>query len=436
MANSTTAENLKREIGIRSLALAIVNVVVGSGIFVIPAIIAEGLGATAVLAYVVCGVLMLGMGLCFAELGSRTSKSGGIYTYIETAFGPYAGFLANNIYVLGSAGSDAAISNALADTLSHFFPGLHSGIYHGLFLFLLFGILAIINIRSLKNGVRFVVVTSFGKLIPLFVLVLVASQFIKTENLVWTTAPTFSNISAAALMLYFAFLGVEVPLINGGEIKQPHRIVPLGILLGVSIVFILYVTIQLVAQGVLGDVLAGNKAPLAAIAGVIIGKYGLILILIIMAVSMLGSLAGEILSMPRMLFAGARDGLMPKAFAKIHPRFNTPYIAIAVYATIGFVLAMFADFKQLAIISTAAALTIYLAAALATIKLRHTKTDSSEKIFRIAGGITVPLVAAGSILWLLSSLSKQEFIGLSIFIGVFSAIYFVMRLAKKTNNSL
>ena len=119
------SENLKREIGVRSLTLAILNITAGSGIFIIPAIIAEDLGAAAILAYLVCGALIFLIGLCFAEVGSKTSVSGGVYSYIENAFGPYAGFLANNIYWLGGCiVSDAAIANALVDTLKYFFPFL------------------------------------------------------------------------------------------------------------------------------------------------------------------------------------------------------------------------------------------------------------------------------------------------------------------------
>src|SRR5580700_7854933 len=116
-------ENLKREIGVMALTLAILNITVGSGIFVILAIIAEDLGGAAILAYLICGALIFLIGLCFAELGSKTNSSGGVYTYIETAFGPYAGFIANNLYWFGACViSDAAVANALADTLKFFFP--------------------------------------------------------------------------------------------------------------------------------------------------------------------------------------------------------------------------------------------------------------------------------------------------------------------------
>jgi amino acid transporter len=205
---TSTTENLKREIGVRSLALAIVNITAGSGIFIIPAIIAEGLGATAILAYFVCGILIFLIGLCFAEVGSKTTSSGGVYTYIEKAFGPFAGFMANNIYWIGgSVFSDAAIANALANTLKYFFPNLGSGIFRSLFLFFIFGGLALLNIRSVKNGVRLIEFATIGKLIPMIIVIIAGASFIEPENLRWVTSPTISNIGAASLLLFFCIFG-------------------------------------------------------------------------------------------------------------------------------------------------------------------------------------------------------------------------------------
>ncbi|RYG38460.1 MAG: amino acid permease, partial [Chitinophagaceae bacterium] len=195
MNQEPVKENLKREIGVRALALAIVNIMVGSGIFVIPAIIAEGLGATAILAYFACGLLIFLIGLCFAEVGSKTNTSGGVYTYIETAFGPFAGFLANNIFWLGGCVvSDAAIANALADTVKYSVPALGIDAVRMAFLFVVFGSLALLNIRSVKNGVRFIEFTSLGKLIPLVILVILAMRLVEPGNLEWVIAPTIGNI--------------------------------------------------------------------------------------------------------------------------------------------------------------------------------------------------------------------------------------------------
>jgi len=195
-------ENLKREIGVMALTLNILNITVGTGIFVIPAIIAEDLGATAILAYFVCGILIFLIALCFAEVGSKTTTSGGVYTYIETAFGPYAGFLANNIYwVGGCVFSDAAVANALADTLKFIFPSLSTEVFRIVFFLFIFGGLALLNIRSVKNVVRFIELATLGKLIPLILLVIIGARFVSTENLKWVSTPTFSNIGSASLLL-------------------------------------------------------------------------------------------------------------------------------------------------------------------------------------------------------------------------------------------
>ena len=206
-------ENLKREIGVRSLSLAIINITVGTGIFVIPGLIAESLGAAAILAYLVCGFLIFLIALCFAEVGSKTSVSGGSYEYIESAFGPYAGFMSSNLYWLGaSVISDGAVANALVDTLKSFFPFLGNEIYRILFFILIFGGLAMLNIRNVKNGVRFVEFTAIGKLLPLVILVLVGIYFVAPANLKWTIEPTITNIGSASLLLFFAFMGLETPL--------------------------------------------------------------------------------------------------------------------------------------------------------------------------------------------------------------------------------
>lgn len=429
----TGKENLKREIGVRALTLALLNILIGSGIFVIPAIIAETLGTAAIVAYLVCGALVFLIALCFAEVASKTTISGGIYTYIERAFGPYTGFLANNLYWFGSAViADAAIANALADTLKYFFPFLGNEVFRALFFLVVFGGLALLNIRSVKSSVRFIEFATVAKLTPLVLLLVAGTAFVSVENLRWTSIPTLNNTVTASLLLFFAFTGVETPLINGGEIKNAKRTVPLSVLLGIGGMLILVMSIQLVTQGVLGETIILHKnAPLAAVGEVIAGKVGFALVIVATALSMLGLLSGEILSIPRMLFAGARDGLMPKPLASVHPRFFTPHIAVAFYASLGFLFAVAGGFKQLAIISSACTLLIYLGTVLATLKLRKATLADSEKPFTVPGGVIVPLLATGGILWLLSGLTKSEFTGISIFLVVLSVIYVLVKLAKK-----
>lgn len=230
-------------------------------------------------------------------------------------------------------------------------------------------------------------------------------------------------------------MGVEYPMSNSGEIRNAKRTIPLGIFFGISAVLIIYIAIQVVSQGVLGNTLVSHKdSPLGAVAEIIVGKSGIIFMIIAISISMIGTLSGSIFSTPRVLYAGAQDSLMPKVFAKVHLKYFTPHVAILFYSALGLLFASIGGFKQLAIISGASSLLIYLGVVLATIKLRKRDSQTLEKTFQIPGGIIVPLLAIGVILWLLSNLSIQEIIGLNVFIVVFSLIYISTKFLKKIHD--
>ncbi len=400
-----------------------------------PALAAENLGAAAIICYLICGLLIFLIALCFAEVGSKITTSGGTYTYIESAFGPFAGFLANNIFWLSCCLSDAAVANGLSKTLGYFYPSLDST-YRPLLFLLLFGGLAWINILGTKNGVKFMVVTTIAKLIPLILLVAFGVSHIIPDNLHWKTAFTFGDIGSATLILFFAFLGIENAVTNSGEFKNPSRTVPLGIFSGLSIVLVLYLSIQLVAQGILGSQLTLYKdAPLAEVSKRIFAYTGIILITVAAAVSMIGSVSAAVLAIPRVFFAGARDGIFPGFLQRVHPKYQTPYASIIAYAGVDYFFSVFGAFKQLIILSTASVLLIYLGVVAATIKLRFKKTPGVLKTFTVPGGITIPLLAIITIAWLLFTLSLPEIVGMGIMLGVLSIIYFVMNLYKGKRSS-
>ncbi|MFT3884028.1 MAG: amino acid permease [Flavobacteriales bacterium] len=429
----TGPEQLHRAIGPRALALATVNAIVGSGIFVLPALVAADLGAAAVLVYLLCGVLVFSISLCLAELGSGTSVSGGPYAYIDRAFGPFAGFLAANLHCFGAAMvADAAISNVLTGILAGFFPALASGAGRALFMVSLFSALAAINISSVRKGVGFAQFAALGKLVPLIALVLLATAFVRPANLAWTVTPSIGNLGAAALLVFYAFTGCETPLLNGGEMKDPRRTAPRGLLLGLSFVLVLYVGVQLVAQGVLGAELPGHKAsPLGAVAGVVLGPMGALAIVCVTILSGTGCMGGNMLSTPRILYAAGRNGTMPPVLARVHPVARTPHIAIAVYATIGCCIALTGEFRQLAIISSASALLIYLGVVLAMLRERRRAVPGDRDTFRAPGGILVPALAIAGIVWLLSNLERKEWIGVGTFLALLGALYLVSLFVKR-----
>src|SRR6185312_15373546 len=350
MSTKKTDEGLKREIGVWGLSANMINIIIGSGIFVLPAIVAGILGPASVIAYAFCGILMLLIMLCFAEAGSKTTKSGGAYTYVETAFGKYPGFLVFMAMFIATICGIAAVGNALFDAIADFFPVLHSNIIKILFFAFLFFGLAVINILGVKQGVGMVKFLTLAKLLPLLLLIVFGIFYVNINNLKWVSLPVYQQVGDASLILFFAYVGGETGLSVGGEIKKPERIVPRAVIISIIFLILFYIAIQTVAQGVLGKSLSTQiSSPLAVSAKIIFGSFGFTLILLGMAISMLGNISGTILNMPRSLFAVSMDGALPvHAFQKVHQKYATPYVAILAYAAMGFLFAVFGGFRILA----------------------------------------------------------------------------------------
>ncbi|MBK8609351.1 MAG: amino acid permease [Chitinophagaceae bacterium] len=426
-------EGLKRVIGVSGLALTIVGFTIGAGIFVLPGIVGAQLGAFAVFGYIFCGIMLAAIMLCYAEIGSRVTTTGGSYAYVEAAFGDFAGFVIGWLFFIGwSVLADASLMNIIADSLATIWPVFLNPWIRGLFIFVLLGFMVMVNIMGAKQGVSVVKLISVIKLLPLFAIIIFGFGKIDSANLHWEHLPSVSTFGSTALVLFFAFSGFESALGTSGEIKNPKRTVPLGILMGGLLVIIVYLLLQMVTQGILGNQIETFKdAPLAAVAEKIIGPVGATILLITAAISCFGSVSADVLNTPRVLFAGANDGLFPKFLGKVHPKYATPYIAIAFFGLLIFILSVSGGFQQLAILASAAILLVYLAVILATIKLRKQKQEAAEKTFRAPGGLLFPIIGIAAIVWLLSSLSKWEILSTIIFIAVICIIYFAMKFFKK-----
>ncbi|MCL6257678.1 APC family permease [Aquiflexum sp. TKW24L] len=428
----TTQEGLKREVGVWGLSANIVNVMIGAGIFVLPAIIAETMGASGVLAYLFCGLLIGLIMLCFAEVGSKVTHSGGSYAYVETALGAYPGFLVSIFYLMGSILADAAVSNALLEILGVIFPIFKNSTIRFFSLFILFSGLASLNVIGVKQGIGLVKFTTVAKLIPILLLITIGWKDVQWVNFAWETEPTIQKLGETSLILFFAFMGGDAGLSIGGEIKNPQKTVPRAILIGILGVLLIYVMVQLVSQGILGSELPNLKeAPLAEASKIVFGPAGYTLLFIGTAVSMFGMISGQILNNPRVIFRLSRDGVIPfSKLASIHRKFKTPYIAILLYAGLGFTLANIGGFRALAVISASSMLMVYFGVSISVIGLRR-KKELTKGGFTIPFGYTVPILSAGIILFFLSNLSTPEKQGIVILIGILTLIYFLGKAFRK-----
>ena len=228
---SQEEDRLKRTIGVWGVSANIINTVIGAGIFVIPAIVAAKLGSASIFAYLFCGILITLVMLCFAEVGSKITHPGGAYAYIEETFGKYAGFIVATLFIISGMASDAAIANALADIIGSFIPFFQTKLIKILFFLILFSGLAIVNIKEVKEGIGFIKMITFIKIIPLLAIISIGFFYIEFKNIYWETIPSLKDLGEISLILFFAFQGAESGLSISGEVKNPQKTIPRAILL-------------------------------------------------------------------------------------------------------------------------------------------------------------------------------------------------------------
>ena len=384
------------------------------------------MGLYAPLIFLFCALAVGSVGICFAEGGSRVATSGGVYGYVEAVFGPLLGYVAGTLLWFGNALSCAGITAALADIALSLLPPSVSppmrAAVRALVIIAAIGAFAIVNIGGAARVARFVSAATLVKLLPIAIFVILGVGAVQLENFTQAGTPGLDGFGRAAILVLFATMGMETPLTASGEVANPARTIPRALLISISGVTILYIAIQLIAQGILGPALAQSSTPLADAMGRI--DPGLRLLLLAgAAISMFVWIGSNTLGTPRMLFAFARDGLLPRALGSVHPRSHAPAAAILCYATIvaGFALSgTFADLAAQAALATAAYY-ILGCAAVWRMARRGIAAMGPPLNFRWLG--VAACVGIASMIFMIALASAAEIIGLAAIIAISAAIY-------------
>ena len=400
---------LVRALGVRQLTAAIVNTTIGAGIFVLPALVAQSVGTAAPLAFLICAAIMALVTIALAVAGSRVAVTGGIYAYVEAAFGPYLALLAGVLQAVTGILSVSGVSAALLDQLGALAPVFRALEFRVAALAAIVGTLAYLNVRGVRVGTRLIEVVTAAKLTPLCVFVIAGVFFVGPSAAVSMSIPDSAALGRSVLILIFAYAGVEVALAPSGEVRSPASTVPRAVFLALLLTTSLYIAIQLVAQGILGpDLAQSTTAPLAEAASRMLGSAGMTLMLAGAICSMFGYQCGDMLSTPRSIYALARDGFLPVALARIHDTHRTPHAAIWTHATLVFVLAVTSTFETLAIMGNVGLLLLYLLACGAAIALVRRGVRTADAPFAMPGWWLAPIVGAALIAWILSAATRQE----------------------------
>jgi basic amino acid/polyamine antiporter, APA family len=425
-----TGQENKRDIGLIravgpwALAASIVSMVVGAGIFAVPAALAAAVGPYAPLAFLACGAAIGAVALCFAEGGSRIPTSGGVYGFVVAAFGPLGGYIAGTLLWVSCVLASGAVTGALADLVASLAPPALTGTVHAIVICGVVSFVASVNIRGVAQGARLVGATTTLKMAPLVIFVIVGASVVHGANFSQTVQPDAQGLGRALMLAVFALIGMETPLCASGEVIEPNRTIPRALLIAMVATTLLYVAIQVVAQGVLGPALAASKAPLADAMGRV---HPLLRALMLAgtALSMFGWISSDLLGSPRQLFAFARDGLLPRVLGRVHPRSQVPHIAILCYGSITVVLAFTGTFGELVVLATLPMAALYAmgCAAAWLLTRRGVALAGAPLGFRYLG--VAAMLGIGSMLTLIFLGSRQEILALIALAGLSALVYLI-----------
>ena len=418
--------DLARTIGPVGLAATVVNTIIGSSIFVFPAVVAAALGSAGLLSYLLAATAMALIVLCLADSGTRVTAAGGTYAYVEAAFGPFVAWLVGLLLYLGvQLIASAVVASVFVGALSVMFPAVGGGPARVTVIVAIFLTFSLVNIRGgARLGTRVVETVTLAKLLPLLILVGVGLVAFNRDFLRIEAMPSLPELGRMAMRLLYLFAGTEAVLALSGELRDPRRTVPRGALGGLAIATFIYLGTQFAAQGILGPALPDHdKAPLADAAAVVLGSPGRTLILLGTVVSTLGFLSADMLASPRTLFAMGVAGRLPAPLASVHARFGSPAVAIAVHATAACLLALIANFDLLTSLASSALLLIYLLCCTATMVLQRRGVGNNQDGFRLPFGPLVPLAASALVVGMMTTLTRREIVAVLVVVVLAGLIY-------------
>jgi basic amino acid/polyamine antiporter, APA family len=418
-----TQPSLIRAIGRVSLTAAIVNGVIGSGIFGLPSTIAALTGAWSPVVVRVAGACVFVVLLCFAEVSSRFDQAGGPYLYAREAFGPIVGFQVGWLLLVSRLLGCAAALNILVVYLAPLVPAVATTAGRALTMTGAIAIATAINVTGVRIATWTTNVFTVAKMLPLLLLIVLGLPVINSDVLA-AQAVTSPDWSEAVLLMVFAYGGFESMIVAAGEARRPREDTAAALITAGAIVTLIYCLLQLVIVGVLPDA-ARSSAPVASALREVIGASGMTLGSLAVVLSVYGWLTGFTLMMPRVLYSMATHGELPAVVARVHPRLRTPYIAIVANAVIALGMALYSSFAEAAAFAAIARLVVFAVTCAALVMLRRAQGPSTG--FRLPAGTMFAIAGTAFSIWLLSTRSSHQ---LAITFGIIASGVVVRGLGR------
>lgn len=422
------AEPLMRSLGLWGMWLLVVNGLVGAGIFGLAGGAARLAGDYSLWVFLGCALLILPILLCFAELASYFSGTGGPVRYVGSAFGAAAGFQAGWLYYLARVVSVAANSALLVDSISYFWPEASITLWRTFILAAICAGFTFINVAGAVQSIRTLGVLTIAKFGVLLLLVGVGIWQYQppVPGTLFLAKSTVLNLDlgAATLLMVYAFVGFESAVVPAGEAKNPQRDIPKALLLGLGMVTALYMLVQWVSMVTVSDI-ANSTTPLLDVAAALGGTVGAAILMFGVICSVGANLLGAMFSTPRISYALARDGSLPAWFGQVHPTFLTPANAIIFFGVLAFLLAAFGSFIYLASATVLIRALLYGLCCGAIPKLRPQFARSQS--FRLPGAYAIPILGLLACAWLIWQVKLDAVLLTAALLAVGAVLYIMAR---------
>jgi APA family basic amino acid/polyamine antiporter len=443
----SSRSSLKKVLGVSDGIAILIGISIGAGIYSTPQIIAGYLGSFGpiLLLWLLAGFFVFTSGLIYAELGTRMPSTGGEYLYISRCYGPFAGFVFGwaQLFIVRTSAA-AGLALIVADYFGYFVDlNKTTRMITALAVIFLFGVLNYIGIQRASVYQKLSTVLKVGALLSI-----VAIGFLFSgghENLLSSYAPPqgglgpVGSVVAALMLIIFSHTGWERIGYSAGEMKNPKKVIPFSLMIGIAVVVLLYALTNLTYHKTLGMAGMRESTIVASdVLTVLIGPVGAALIAILVIVSASGSINGTMMTAPRVYYAMSRDGLFFKWLNFVHPRFRTPSRAIVAHCVwAGAILLIRGKFETIASGLVFAILIFYGLSTLALFRMRKRDIGDPD-FFSVPFYPVLPLVSLFMIFGLIVLRAyfewQKSLVDLAFIVTGIPFAFYWCRKKRKANN--
>jgi len=413
---SNIKENLNRSISRFGFAALAINGLIGSGIFVLPALAAKSAGPLSPWMFLLCGILMSTVVLTFAKLSSFFSGTGGPIIYAEMAFGDALSFQTGWLLYFGRVTALAANAHALLFYLSLIFPIFEQNLWHQMAVAMIILSIAFFNLSGVDKAIKTVNFITYLKIVPLILFILIGIFYVNKTDIIPNAKWHVESLSSSLLLLIYAFIGFESAVVPAGEAHSPQKDIPKALIQTLIFTTVLYFLIQLISIAVLPD-LQQSKSPLSDVAGVLLGPVGAMIMTFTAIISIFGNLSSVMVAAPRMTYSLSLHGNLPKWFGAISNKYKVPHYSIYFTTILALILALSGSFVVLAVVSSLARMIGYGICIGALPKI-SAKLNQFQNQFKLPGKMLIPSIAFLVTIGLALQAPMKSWIYTLIFIGV------------------